>query len=886
MIIQDHDLYQKKILIVDDQPTNLKILFTFLQSEGFQVLIAKSGASALKKLQKVLPDLILLDIMMPELDGLETCKLLKSQAATQEIPVIFMTALSDKVDKVKGLNVGAVDYLTKPLIKEEVLARINIHLKLRSVTQQLQQQNQKLAQEIRERQRAEQQLQYRLTLETALAQVSREFATNEAADLNHLLGILGKAVGVNHAYITRFRDHSMIADMTHEWCDSSTSPQIKLYQNVDTSEFPWWVKKYQNHEKAIISNVDEMPADAGIEKNLLKSCHVRSVLAVPIPKSDGQIWGTIAFNTTNDTLKIWTDEDVQLLQVVSEMIYGYCTKQQAQERLRSSEALYAGIFNHSAEGIFLVNVQPNHQFVYEMFNPTNEKNIGISTAEIVGKTPEDLFSPEMAAQVTERYRTCVEAGSPLTYEETLTIGDQTRIWRTILVPIRDINGQIIKLQGSARDITEEKHAEAEKVRQTKYRQLLASLTLKIRESIHIDDILQTTVNELQTTLNVERVIFCRFLRDHRLKVVSEATVLGFPNLLGDTLEPEDLPVRTLEEYKNGQIQICSTLKSSTDSHCSLKIFQQHQIHSCVIVPILLTHESHTDLKKLPVQNPSAQDSTHLWGLLSLQQCSEPREWTPLEIDLLQQLANQLTIAIYQAQLLENKTQYLEELARSNTELEHFAYIASHDLQAPLGVIANYAELLERRYQDQLDARGKKFIQYLVEGAVQMQKMIEDLLEYSRVNRQQKPFEPTDCNLVVEEACTKLRVAIRKNQVSVTSDPLPVVMGDKNQLIQLIQNLISNAIKYRSDKPPIVHIRAQSQNNVWLFSVQDNGIGIDSKYYQRIFQIFQRLHTSEEYPGTGIGLAICQKIVERHGGQIWVEPNNHQGSTFYFTLSQN
>ncbi|UNU25074.1 ATP-binding protein [Microcoleus vaginatus] len=226
----------------------------------------------------------------------------------------------------------------------------------------------------------------------------------------------------------------------------------------------------------------------------------------------------------------------------------------------------------------------------------------------------------------------------------------------------------------------------------------------------------------------------------------------------------------------------------------------------------------------------------------------------------------------------------QELARSNAELEQFAYVASHDLQAPLATIASYAQLLEKRYKDQLDTQGSKFIGNIVQGCTRMQTLIDDLLEYSRVGRSRKPFELTDCNHAVDRALANLQGAIRENKAVVTYSELPAVMGDISQLVQLFQNLVSNAIKYRHDAPPVVHITACKQDKKWLISVSDNGIGIAPQHQKRIFQIFQRLHTQREYSGTGIGLAICQKIVELHGGCIWVESQPAQGSTFYFTLA--
>ncbi len=232
-------------------------------------------------------------------------------------------------------------------------------------------------------------------------------------------------------------------------------------------------------------------------------------------------------------------------------------------------------------------------------------------------------------------------------------------------------------------------------------------------------------------------------------------------------------------------------------------------------------------------------------------------------------------------------QALEEsvvkLKRSNADLQQFAYVASHDLQEPLRMVASYTQLLARRYQGQLDADADEFIGYAVDGAIRMQRLINDLLAYSRVETQGHAFAPTNCHGVLDQALDNVRAMVDESQAAVTHDPLPTVMADEGQLVQLFQNLISNAVKFRGEQPPRVHLSAERREREWLFSVRDHGIGIDPQYADRIFVLFQRLHTSAEYPGTGIGLAICKKIVERHSGRIWVDSQPGRGATFYFTL---
>ncbi|HEX4946474.1 MAG TPA: PAS domain S-box protein [Blastocatellia bacterium] len=229
------------------------------------------------------------------------------------------------------------------------------------------------------------------------------------------------------------------------------------------------------------------------------------------------------------------------------------------------------------------------------------------------------------------------------------------------------------------------------------------------------------------------------------------------------------------------------------------------------------------------------------------------------------------------------SQHTIELQRSNKDLEQFAYVASHDLQEPLRAVAGCVQLLQRRYQGQLDAAADELIQHAVEGVARMQKLIEDLLAYSRLNTKGARWQPTDCEQVLAAACLNLQVALTESQAQITHDPLPLLQADASQLTLLFQNLLSNALKFRSAAPLQIRFCAEQRDQQWLFSVRDNGIGLEPQYAERIFRIFQRLHTRTEYPGTGMGLAICQKIVEQHGGQIWVESSLGKGATFYFTL---
>lgn len=662
---------QGTILIVDDILTNLEVLFESLTNANFRILVAEDGESAIETASYALPDLILLDILMPTLDGFETCRRLKANKTTAEIPVIFMTALTDTIDKVKGLNLGAVDYITKPFQQEEVLARVQTHLRLQHLTRQLRE------------------------------QMAREQAAR---------------------------------------------------------------------------------ADATAERN----------------------------RATN-------------------------------------------ILESITDGFFALD--RNWCFTY--VNSQAERLLQRKRQDLLGKNIWNEFPEAMSTSFYQNYHRALAEQISLEFEE---FYPPLNVWFTVhTYPAKD--GLSVYFQ----DITERKRAQQELQRQYQRSQLFAEVALKIRQSLDLEEILQTTVAEIQSILQADRVLIYRLWADGTGSGVAEAVLPGWSSVLGYRFPEEVFPSEYWDKYCQGRIRNIADVTSEQENvaPCLIKFVQQFQVKAKLVVPILIKSE--------------------LWGLLIAHQCDRTRHWTSFESELLQQLADQIGIAVAQAQLLEQETRQRQELTQSNAELQQFAYIASHDLQEPLRMVTSYLQLLERRYKDHLDESANDFIRYAVEGAARMKTLINDLLAYSRIETQGKSFQHVDCNEILKQAIANLKIAIEDNQAVITWDDLPEVMADNTQLIQLFQNLISNAIKFRGENPPTIHISAEPQNENWLFRVRDDGIGIDPQYAERIFVIFQRLHSRTEYAGTGIGLAICKKIIGRHDGKIWVESEPGKGSTFCFTL---
>jgi PAS domain S-box-containing protein len=224
-----------------------------------------------------------------------------------------------------------------------------------------------------------------------------------------------------------------------------------------------------------------------------------------------------------------------------------------------------------------------------------------------------------------------------------------------------------------------------------------------------------------------------------------------------------------------------------------------------------------------------------------------------------------------------------EVKRSNYELQRFAYVAAHDLQEPLRMVNIFSQLLEQKYKDNLDDKADEYIGFIVDGAHHMKELIDDLLAYSRITTHAKELEPVNLEKVLNTVLSNLSVSIKENNVKIHHDPLPTLLADPTQIGQVFQNILANAIKFQGEDEPVIEINTKMDDDEWIFTFKDNGIGIDPEHQEQIFGVFSRLHTREEFPGTGIGLSICQKIINRHGGRLWVESELNKGSTFYFTL---
>lgn len=630
------DNSQIKVLVVDDQPSNLRFLSKLLTAQGYQVYRAICGQLALNVAIAHCPDLILLDIRMPEMNGYEVCRRLKATAETEQIPVIFLSVLDEMNDKLQAFRVGGADYITKPFQVEEVLARIDKQVGLQKLQQQLKEQN------------------------------------------------------------------------------------------------------YQ---------------------------------------------------------------------------------------LQQSQSLLASILNSSLDGVVAYSAVRNSEgnivdFQWLLINPAAEKFYGLLLNEIVGKNLLAELSQFRNNGLFDLYVSVVETGETVDREFSYEHERDTIVWLHI-VAVKLNDGLAVTF----RNITDRKRAEiALRDSEERFRAIFEQAAVGIAKTALSGQFMRVNPG------------FCQIVRYAESELLQK-------NWQAIT-HPDDIEAD--REY-------VSSLLSGNIQTFSLE-------------------------KRL-----LCKDEAVRWANVTVSAMRDAKGTPQYLICAIEDISQRKLVQELLQASLDTQTRYAQELTRSNAELEQFSYVASHDLQAPLSTIAGYAQLLEKRCHNQLDAQGNKFIRNIVNSCGRMQALIDDLLEYSRVGRSEKPFDVIDCNLVFEDACANLQLAIRQDRASVTRGDLPRVRGDSFQLLQLFQNLIGNAIKYRSSEAPMVRVSASRQGDSWVFSVQDNGIGIAEQYHPRIFQLFQRLHSQKQYSGTGIGLAICQRIVDRHGGRLWVESEPNRGSTFYFSI---
>jgi PAS domain S-box-containing protein len=509
-------------------------------------------------------------------------------------------------------------------------------------------------------------------------------------------------------------------------------------------------------------------------------------------------------------------------------------RKKIQEDLLSERQRMEIILNNIEDGYYEVDLPGNLTF----FNDSLCRMLGYSRDEMIGMGNQQYTDQENRKKLFQAFNDVYRTGRPTKrFDWEVIRKDGAKVFGEVSVSlIRNSEGQPVGFRGIARDVTERKRAE-EEIKQT-----LSLLNATLESTA--DGILVVDREGKIESFNQK---FVQMWRIPESIIMSHDDNQALSFVLDQLKDPEDFLAKVRELYTRSEAESFDLLEFK-DGRC----FERYS---------------------LP-QRIAEQCVGRVWSFRDVTERKKAEEELGSYRNHLEELVKERTAELEKSN---------RELTYTNLELEQFAYVASHDLQEPLRMVTSYVQLLAKRYQGKLDRDADEFIGFAADGATRMHWLINDLLTYSQVGTRAKALAPTDSEAVFEQSLSNLRVAIEEKGAAVTHEPLPRVMADDVQLGQLFQNLVSNAIKFHGEGVPRVHVSANPNGNRWIFSIQDNGIGIDPEFKERIFVIFQRLHGKDKYPGTGIGLAICKKIVERHGGNIWVESQLGKGATFYFTL---
>jgi PAS domain S-box-containing protein len=692
---------------------------------------------------------------------------------------------------------------------------------------------------------------------------------------------IGQVLNATSAYIcsadpTRGSATVLAEYISPEACEEEKVSDLgATYMEPDTA-FLRVLREGQPH----MDHVDD-PALPQYDRSHMTEYGARSILYIPLFTRGTAIGYAEVWESRQR--REFTEEEIALGQALAKQVavaldnarlYEQAQQEIAERRrteeiLRVSEERYRAVVEQTSEGIVLYDVESKR--VLES-NDAYCKMLDYTPEEMLGLTLYDIVAHDRAS-IDAYVERIMRDGHCLIGERQHRRKDGSLLDVEVSVTLITYSGREA-MSLLVRDTTARREAEEALRRYSERLRILRQIDRGILGAESPATIAQTVLSHIRGLVPYRggTVVINHDSTTHEAMVLAADTIRG-----RSLLEPgQPLSPSLLDGLEQA---LPTAMQSDTLSLDNL-------MSQAPVTPLgqYLTAEGYRSLLVVPLISQSERI-----GILALG-ADSPNAFSQEHKEIAREVANELAVALQQVRLNEQLQRYTteleeqaEELRRSNAELQQFAYVASHDLQEPLRMVTSYLQLLERRYGARLDADADEFIHFAVDGATRMNQLIKDLLAYSRVSTHGQPFGFTDCEAVLDQAVRNLQLAVEESNASVTHGPLPTVLADASQLTQLFQNLVGNAIKFRSEHPPEVHVQAEQREGEWLFSVRDNGIGIEQQYAERIFLIFQRLHTRDEYPGTGIGLAICQRIVERHGGRIWVESQLGSGATFHFTI---
>ncbi len=790
-----------KILIVDDNHDTLILLSNILRVNNYQTFPADSGELALTAIENIVPDLVLLDIKMPGIDGFEVCRRIKLKSHLSGIPVIFLSNVNTKNEMLEGFRIGAVDYIAKPFEKEELMARVNTHISLYQLNKSLH----NLSDELKKKNGEYEQINKELKNAIGLIGISEDKfrVVFENSPIGKSITSIEGKVDVNNSFCT-----------------------ILGYSKEELKNKDWRELTYP----------DDIEESNQVMKMLLegKQNQVRYEKRY-IHKNGMIVWADVSTTLQKSA----NGEPLFFITTIIDI---------TRNKQRESELTLKNIvFDSSISANYITDA---NGIVTNLNRSLLEKWDYLSPQEVLGKPMEQLFKNK--SETDDIWGKLKEAGK-WTGEYVALKKDKSVFNAQANISIlKDKDGNLIGYHSSIIDVTDKRKAlESLSVSEKRFKNLFNNSPV----SLWVED--WSEVIEMIKKLRDDGVRdFIDFFHSH-----SELVEDAFQKIRVVDINEETkymFKVKSSREIVKKRQEIFMIATNLKKFIGQLNTLAQNKL--LYETEITLKTSEGTLIDTFYRMNLPAQGSSDKQVLVSIVDISEIKKTEKL------------------------LTEAMAELERSNQELEQFAYIASHDLQEPLRMVSSYTQLLERRYKDKLDQDANDFIGFAVDGANRMQKLINDLLEYSRITTRGKPMVKLDLSSVVGKAVANLHYKIMETGTIITNDELPYCYGDESQLVRVFQNLLDNAMKFTSeDESPRIHISVRTQGDKFIISVADNGIGIDMRYQERIFVIFQRLNSISKYKGTGIGLAICKRIVERHGGEIWLESEPGKGSVFYFSL---
>jgi PAS domain S-box-containing protein len=985
MISKDSPL----VLVVDDDDFTRVHLCHWLKQAGYKLAEARNGLEALAIYTQLQPDIVLLDAVMPVMDGFTCCIQLQTLAAHEQPIVLMMTAFDDPASVEKAFAVGATDFVTKPIQWTILSQRLRRLLAAAHAIQELKRQT--VAVQMREQQMD-------MALEAAqMGLWNWDLFTNEMTVSDTMQILYGWEKGTfkvnNQAFMNCIHpeDRDLVRYTDERAIQDGIDYEIKYRIVLPDGRIRWIaskgavlrndagvavrisgvdidITKRQEAELALEIHADQQAVIAQLSQQalagtdlqtLMNSCVMlvaqnlkveyckvlevlpdgeRLLLRAGVGWQPGLVgqasvsndinsqagytmlaqspvivgnlkqetrfhgpellddhdvvggisvvihgqesaFGVLGAHTTKE--RVFTKDDVYFLQAIANVLATAIERHRFEKALKISEERWQLAVRSTNDGIWDWNRKTEEVF----FSRRWQEMLGYDNGEITHNINEwfSRIHPEQLDSVQEAIADhCAQKTPFFIHEHQIQCHDGSYKW--ILArgqAVWDENGHIVRIIGGMMDISKRRAAleelqqvQAELQRQNWRSQLFADITLKIRHSLEIDQILQTSVTEVQKLLQTDRVLILRVHPNGTYIVRKEAGVPGLPVVCGEIMGEKSLGKGYIEQYRQGRISAINDINQAPLQPCYVQWLQKFGVKANLIVPVFR--------------------ESQLWGLLIAHQCDFPRQWTEWEIELLRQLADQIGIALDQSLVLDKETRQRQELARSNQELQEFAFIASHDLQEPLRKILTFGDRLSNTPNNNFTPQEQDYLARMQNAALRMQTLIKDLLTLSRVTTRGQPFVSVNLNQIVQEVLSDLEVSIQQTNASLEVSNLPTIPADPLQMRQLLQNLIANALKFHHPQtPPVVKISSQVIHNqleefslvseMCQITVEDNGIGFAQQYVDRIFQIFQRLHSREEYKGTGMGLAICRKIVERHHGTITAESQPGRGAKFIVTL---